>query len=172
MVKKLQRSTSLTPASPALGALPTDTNLAGDVAAAVVTGDATGLVQDGAVSVAAVIGAEAIIFTDTPESGPATGEAGNQASLSAVDAVSIDVHPDWKIGDEDSFSATHPLTFAMVSGHKEMTQPILRITPKVAGFRRGGIAHPAGVTDYNSLSLSPSAVEAILSEPALVVEIV
>ncbi len=195
-----------------------DDNLAGDIAAAIATGDASGLIADGAVSievrkidgevvvepvivprpdgdeagdtaVAVVTGEESdldradqqsvlslgdSVFPNTPESEPVIGEAGNSASLSIRDAVIADlvVHTGWDFSSEEDFKKNYPLTFAMMSDHHEITQPVLRVTPKTGGFRRGGFSHPAGTTEYPALSLGPAQIEAILGEPELVVEIV
>lgn len=192
-----------------------DDDLAGDVASAIATGDATGLIESGAVAVQAlvadgeVVAAEGVSaprpdgdvpgdaaanmvsgeggldFRDpdidfsainasiNPPESERTGEAGNLASFSDGRKLPIDVHADWNAFDtEEKFKASYPRTFALISGHQEMTQPVLRITPKSPGFRRGGIAHPAGATDYPALSMSPIVIEALLDEPMLVIEIV
>lgn len=46
----------------------------------------------------------------------------------------------------------------------------LRITAKVDGFRRAGIAHPAAPTIHPLESLTPAQIEALDGEPMLVVE--
>jgi hypothetical protein len=47
---------------------------------------------------------------------------------------------------------------------------IIRITSKRDGFRRGGIAHPFKATDYDVSVFSKKQLEALKSEPMLVVE--
>lgn len=46
----------------------------------------------------------------------------------------------------------------------------LRITAKVGGFRRAGIAHAATPTDYPEGTLTADQIELIKAEPMLVVE--
>lgn len=50
--------------------------------------------------------------------------------------------------------------------------PALRVTSKVAGFRRGGMAHPAEPVDHPVGLLQPHQIEAFLDEPMLVVELI
>lgn len=52
------------------------------------------------------------------------------------------------------------------------TVKALRITAKVGGFRRGGIAHPAEPTVYRAGELTKAQVEQIAAEPMLVVEVI
>lgn len=52
------------------------------------------------------------------------------------------------------------------------TAPLLKVSAKVAGFRRGGMAHGVEPATYPLESLHPDAVEAILGEPMLVAELV
>lgn len=49
---------------------------------------------------------------------------------------------------------------------------VLRVTAKTAGFRRGGISHPATPTDHPLSDFrDPDVIEAILAEIELVAEI-
>jgi len=50
--------------------------------------------------------------------------------------------------------------------------PYIRITSAIAGFRRGGIAHPKEPVEYRLEAFAPADVEAILAEPNLVAEII
>ena len=65
----------------------------------------------------------------------------------------------------------HPLTRALLSSWSETRQPVIRITSKVAGFRRGGIAHSAQA-DHPIRTFTPDQLEAILGEANLTVELV
>lgn len=47
---------------------------------------------------------------------------------------------------------------------------VLRITAKVDGFRRAGMAHPAAATDHPIDSLTEDQIKALKGEPMLVVE--
>lgn len=47
---------------------------------------------------------------------------------------------------------------------------ILRITSKVDGFRRAGIAHPAVPTDHPFERFTPSELAALRAEPRLKIE--
>lgn len=47
---------------------------------------------------------------------------------------------------------------------------VLRITAKVDGFRRAGIAHPAVATDHPIDGFTEDQIKAIKGEPQLVVE--
>ncbi len=46
----------------------------------------------------------------------------------------------------------------------------LRITSKLAGFRRAGLAHPAEPTDYPAGTFTPEQIATLKGEPMLVVE--
>jgi hypothetical protein len=48
----------------------------------------------------------------------------------------------------------------------------IRISAKIPGFRRGGRAHPAEAVEYRLDEFTPAQVEAILTEPQLVAEII
>ncbi|WP_429813560.1 hypothetical protein [Ensifer sp. B1-9] len=79
------------------------------------------------------------------------------------------------IGEEE-FQKRFPLTFAALRKlDAEGADPrkiVLRVTAKAAGFRRGGISHPASPTDHPLSDFrDPAAIEAILSETELVAEI-
>ncbi|MGX1259802.1 hypothetical protein [Sinorhizobium fredii] len=79
------------------------------------------------------------------------------------------------IGAEE-FQKRFPLTFAALSKlDAEGADPrkiVLRVSAKSAGFRRGGISHPAGQTDHPLSDFrDPAHLEAILAEPELVAEI-
>ena len=50
--------------------------------------------------------------------------------------------------------------------------PYIRISSAIAGFRRGGIAHPKEQVEYRLNDFSPDELEAILTEPNLVAEII
>ena len=77
--------------------------------------------------------------------------------------------------DSFSFAQEFPRT-ADLLGDWRVTEdhdhPVLRVTAKVAGFRRGGIAHPAEPVDHPVGSLKPHQIEAMLAEPQLVVELI
>jgi hypothetical protein len=45
------------------------------------------------------------------------------------------------------------------------------ITSKIAGFRRGGVAHPAVATEYPDGHFTPEQLDALQAEPMLVVEV-
>ena len=47
---------------------------------------------------------------------------------------------------------------------------LLRITSRQEGFRRSGIAHPAQPTDYPLNGFTEAQIEALKSEPMLIVE--
>lgn len=68
-------------------------------------------------------------------------------------------------------SEKHPLTRTLLGNWRETRQPVIRITSKVAGFRRGGIAHPAQA-DHPIRTFTPDQLEAILGEANLTVELV
>lgn len=48
----------------------------------------------------------------------------------------------------------------------------LRITARRAGFRRAGVAHPAAAVEHPDGSFTPEQIEALISEPMLIVEVV
>lgn len=48
--------------------------------------------------------------------------------------------------------------------------PALRITAKVEGFRRAGMAHPARATDHPAGTFSPRQVEELMGDAGLVVQ--
>lgn len=48
----------------------------------------------------------------------------------------------------------------------------LRITSKVNGFRRAGVAHPSTPTEYPADVFTPEQAEALMAEPNLVVEVI
>ncbi|WP_421357811.1 hypothetical protein [Agrobacterium rosae] len=76
-------------------------------------------------------------------------------------------------GDEELKSgANHPLTHTLLKDWDETRAPVIRITSKVAGFRRGGIAHPGHAVDHPIRDLSPDQLETLLGEPNLTVELV
>lgn len=74
--------------------------------------------------------------------------------------------------EELQSGASHPLTQAILKDWDETRAPVIRITSKVAGFRRGGIAHPAQAIDHPIRSMSPDQLEKFLGEPNLTVELV
>lgn len=47
---------------------------------------------------------------------------------------------------------------------------MIRITSKVSGFRRAGIAHPASPTDYANDAFTKQQLTQLKAEPMLVVE--
>jgi len=47
---------------------------------------------------------------------------------------------------------------------------IIRITAKKDGFRRGGLAHPARAVEYPAEKFSAGELEALRTEPMLVVQ--
>jgi len=129
-------------------------------------------------------------FTNTTQ-GDLTGEAGNLASLSDLSDLDLADQFGEKLGlvpqadalreagvpvawliEEKTFSKTHPLTHAAITSHHGAAEPELRVTAKVAGFRRAGFAHPTSATLYPIMSLTPDQVEAILGEPLLVSELI
>lgn len=48
--------------------------------------------------------------------------------------------------------------------------PALRITARIAGFRRAGVSHPAAPVDHEAGRFSADELAALRAEPALVVE--
>lgn len=77
---------------------------------------------------------------------------------------------------EEEFQKRFPLTLAALKKlEAEDADPrklVLRVTAKTAGFRRGGISHPATATDHPLSDFQdPAAIEAILTEAELVAEI-
>lgn len=48
--------------------------------------------------------------------------------------------------------------------------PALRITARIAGFRRAGVGHPAAPVDHEVGRFSADELAALRAEPALVVE--
>ncbi|WP_085025588.1 hypothetical protein [Ensifer aridi] len=76
----------------------------------------------------------------------------------------------------DEFQKRFPRTFAALSKlEDEGADPrkaVLRVSAKAAGFRRGGISHPAEQTDRPLSDFrDPAQLEAILAEPALAASI-
>ncbi|KZE34176.1 HI1506-related protein [Crenobacter luteus] len=49
---------------------------------------------------------------------------------------------------------------------------MIRITAKVDGFRRAGVAHPATPTDYPDDTFTEAQLAALQDEPMLVVEVI
>lgn len=76
----------------------------------------------------------------------------------------------------DEFERHFPLSYALLSSFTETRSmehpPLVRVTSKRDGFRRGGIAHSSKPVDYRPGVLSPEQLEAILAEPLLTVEVV
>ncbi|WP_337267064.1 hypothetical protein [Oryzifoliimicrobium ureilyticus] len=94
------------------------------------------------------------------------GESGeNQNSL--IDAIE-------KMGlkTEEEFKKLYPLLHALIAGWQSLERPVLKVISRVAGFRRGGIAHPTEAVLHDMESMHPDQVEQILAEPNLVAELV
>lgn len=76
----------------------------------------------------------------------------------------------------DEFERHFPLSYALLSSFIETRSlenpPLVRVTSKRDGFRRGGIVHSSKPVDYRPGELSPEQLEAILAEPLLTVEVV
>lgn len=76
----------------------------------------------------------------------------------------------------DEFERHFPLSYALLSSFTETRSlenpPLVRVTSKRDGFRRGGIAHSSKPVDCRLGELSPEQLEAILAEPLLTVEVV
>lgn len=76
----------------------------------------------------------------------------------------------------DEFERDFPLSYSLLSSFTETRSlenpPLVRVTSKRDGFRRGGIAHSSKPVDYRPGELSPEQLEAILAEPLLTVEVV
>ncbi|MCK3776465.1 hypothetical protein MZK49_06950 [Ensifer sesbaniae] len=79
------------------------------------------------------------------------------------------------IGEEE-YQKRFPLTLAALkkleAEDADPSKIVLRVTAKSAGFRRGGMSHPATATDHPLSDFrDPAVIEAILSEAELVAEI-
>ena len=65
----------------------------------------------------------------------------------------------------------YPLTLAAIRAYRAATPgrspTLVQVTSKHDGFRRAGIAHAKGPTDYPAGSLSPDQLEQLLGEPKL-----
>lgn len=76
----------------------------------------------------------------------------------------------------DEFERHFPLSYALLSSFIETRSlenpPLVRVTSKRDGFRRGGIVHSSKPVDYRPGELSPEQLEATLAEPLLTVEVV
>ncbi|WP_142627826.1 HI1506-related protein [Rhizobium sp. P007] len=76
----------------------------------------------------------------------------------------------------EDFQRDFPLSYALLSSFTETrtldNPPLVRVTSRRDGFRRGGIAHSTKPVDYRPGELSPEQLEAILAEPLLTVEVV
>lgn len=76
----------------------------------------------------------------------------------------------------DEFERRFPLSYALLSPFTDSLSaeypPLLRVTSKRDGFRRGGIAHSSRPIDYRPGELLPEQLEAILAEPLLTVEVI
>ncbi|MGV2111891.1 hypothetical protein ACQZ46_11495 [Agrobacterium salinitolerans] len=76
----------------------------------------------------------------------------------------------------EEFERDFPLSYALLSSFTEIrtmeNPPLVRVTSKRDGFRRGGIAHSSRPVDYRPGQLSPEQLESILAEPLLTVEVV
>jgi len=103
-----------------------------------------------------------------------TSKSSEAAKAGAGDAASAAAAPAWAQLSKDEFKVAYPLTFAFLSNVDRdvaSSASSLRVTSKVAGFRRGGMAHSAVGTDFNPGELTPDQIEAFLAEPMLTVEI-
>jgi len=49
---------------------------------------------------------------------------------------------------------------------------MIRITSKIVGFRRAGVAHPAGPTDYANDTFTKEQLAQLKAESMLVVEVI
>lgn len=79
------------------------------------------------------------------------------------------------VGWDDEFRRAYPLlSDAIATWRKtsDVSTPMLRVTSKEDGFRRGGVAHSKTPRDFNPGELMPDQIEAFLAEPMLTVEIV
>lgn len=75
---------------------------------------------------------------------------------------------------EEAFRAGYPLIAKMIDNMPAANPGdiFIRITAKTAGFRRGGMSHPATSTDHRFIDfpVDLDQLEAILGEPELVVD--
>lgn len=104
--------------------------------------------------------AAAVNSSDTPPSEAAggTGDTAGPADLSE-----LDLRYPLLVAARVAFEAKHP----------DYAGPIaLRITAKIDGFRRAGMAHPSGSVDHDPTLFTADQVEALFGEPRLVAEIV
>ncbi|QIO60683.1 HI1506-related protein [Rhizobium leguminosarum] len=104
-----------------------------------------------------------------------TSEGSEAAKVGAGNSASPAAAPVWVSLSKDEFKVAYPLTLAFLSDvdpDVASSASSLRISSKVAGFRRGGMAHSTVPTDFNPGELTPDQIEAFLAEPMLTVEIV
>ena len=59
---------------------------------------------------------------------------------------------------------------AKAAAKAEAAKMALRITAKVDGFRRCGVAHPARATEYPAKAFTAKQIRTLEAEPMLVVE--
>lgn len=126
---------------------------------------------------AIILGAGSQPDTGIPQSEAANGEAGNPASLAAQPAI---IGVDWGVDVTKDFGADFrsefPKLSALVEAAFENGQMVsgLRVISGIDGFRRGGIRHPFGATEYTdrTFAFEPAQIEAMLNEPALTVELI
>ncbi len=107
-----------------------------------------------------------------------SGEAGLDASLAGV--------PSWLVNGIDLgrpvsskemiavFTQRFPKLTAMLQRAEDKGEmpSLLRVNSLTDGFRRAGIRHPFGVSDYPLDHFDPAQIEIMLDEPALIVELV
>lgn len=65
---------------------------------------------------------------------------------------------------------TAPAVAAPAEAVAAAPEPMLRITARVNGFRRAGVAHAATPTDWPESAFTPDQLYDLLFEPMLIVE--
>jgi len=126
-----------------------------------------------------------VVVTGDPLFDPRASENANATQSEAViggagDPASLARTPTW-IGMDlasgpsvDPFAAEFPKLSALCQAFEKTGQvPTgFRVISSTEGFRRGGVRHPKGSTEYPTDHFDPVQIEIMLGEPVLTVELI
>ncbi len=99
-------------------------------------------------------------------------ESDEAAEIGVGDLANPVAAPAWGMMSKDEFKLAYPLTFGFFEAVDPAVATAIRVTSKIDGFRRGGMAHSKAGDRFYPGELTPDQIEAFLAEPMLTVEIV
>lgn len=142
-------------------------------------GNAAGPAQ---AAVREILDAGPFLLDEAPGQSPLAFEDGklaiDVASIVDVDAIgkSLLRDPDFVLPEREEFRQQFPLVtaaFEAYAASHETSPSGLRITSKIDGFRRAGMAHPKTAVEHPLNPFAdPLQIEQLLGEPNLVVELI